>query len=104
MSDDLRQRARDWITGFLAASDEDRVNCVALMLGAADDALACVTDRHRARLAGEDDEELSELREEVAFEKHRSTTFLADYNFLDFQFKAQARELARLKAEGARDV
>jgi hypothetical protein len=64
------------------------------------------------------DKELAELREEVAFEKHRASTFLADYNFLDFQFKAQARErdewrqraeqaeseLARVRAEGARDV
>ena len=50
------------------------------------------------------DKELAELREQVAFEKHRATTYLADYNFLDRQFKAQARELARLKAEGARDA
>lgn len=104
MSDDLRERARDWIAGFQDATEEDRVNCVALMLGAADDARACVTDRHRARLAGEDDEELSELREQVAFQKHRAATYLADYNFLDRAFRAKSRELDHLKAEGVRDV
>jgi hypothetical protein len=43
---DLRERAREWITGFLAASDDDRVNCVALMLGAADDAIRCAVNHH----------------------------------------------------------
>lgn len=41
---DLRERAREWIVGFLAASDEDRVNCAALMLGAADDAIRCAVN------------------------------------------------------------
>lgn len=57
MSDDLRQRARDWITGFLAASDEDRVNCVALLLCAAEDAYRCAAESHKARLADCDDEQ-----------------------------------------------
>ncbi|MEU6725509.1 hypothetical protein ABZ917_17520 [Nonomuraea wenchangensis] len=40
------------------------------------------------------DEELSELREQVAFQKHRADTYLADYNFLDLQFKALTKRVA----------
>lgn len=41
---DSRERAREWIVGFLVAADEDRVNCVALLLGAADDAILCAVN------------------------------------------------------------
>lgn len=47
---DSRERAREWIVGFLVAADEDRVNCVALLLGAADDAILCATTHKRAEL------------------------------------------------------
>lgn len=46
---DLRERAREWIRGFHEATEQDRVNCVALLLGAADDALQCAMDGHKTR-------------------------------------------------------
>ncbi|MEV8637759.1 hypothetical protein AB0395_39545 [Streptosporangium sp. NPDC051023] len=52
---DLRERAHEWIAGFLAASDEDRVNCVVLMLGAADDAIRCVVNHKLAESQEEAD-------------------------------------------------
>lgn len=45
---DRREQAREWITDFMAATDDDRVNCVALLLCAADDALACAMKHKRA--------------------------------------------------------
>ncbi|WP_326828698.1 hypothetical protein OIE13_22420 [Streptosporangium sp. NBC_01810] len=51
MSTDLRQRAREWIEGFRQASEEDRVNCVALLLCAAEDAYDCAAEGHKRGLA-----------------------------------------------------
>lgn len=45
---DNRERAREWIDGFRQATEEDQVNCVALLLGAASDAQGCVADGHMA--------------------------------------------------------
>lgn len=63
----LRERAADWITGFHAASDDDRINCVALLLDATEAAYACAKERHKTRAdllslgwlppAGEEDED-----------------------------------------------
>ncbi|GAA0853426.1 hypothetical protein GCM10009525_83080 [Streptosporangium amethystogenes subsp. fukuiense] len=47
---DLRQRAREWIEGFHQATKEDQVNCVALLLCAADDAYDCAAEGHKRRL------------------------------------------------------
>lgn len=44
---DRREQAREWITGFMSATDDDRVNCVALLLCAADDALECALNHKR---------------------------------------------------------
>lgn len=48
---DLRQRAREWIEGFNEATEDDRVNVVALMLCAAEDAYDCAAEGHKGRLA-----------------------------------------------------
>lgn len=91
MPDDLRQRYEAALDDLDFGHDQQERRYVFF-----DDALAAVKAVR--------DEEMVELREQVAFEKHRAATYLADYNFLDLQFKAQARELARLKAEGPRDA
>jgi hypothetical protein len=44
---DRREQAREWIAGFMATTDDDRVNCVALLLCAADDALECGLNHKR---------------------------------------------------------
>jgi hypothetical protein len=47
---DRREQAREWITDFMATTDDDRVNCVALLLMAADDALECAMEHKREPL------------------------------------------------------
>jgi hypothetical protein len=42
-----RYRAREWLAGFREASEDDRVNTVALLLCAADDALECALNHKR---------------------------------------------------------
>lgn len=46
---DLRQRAREWIAGFHEATEEDRVNCVALLLDAAEAAYQCAAEGHKSK-------------------------------------------------------
>ncbi|RSN12827.1 hypothetical protein DMB42_11660 [Nonomuraea sp. WAC 01424] len=45
---DRREQAREWIQGFMATTDDDRVNVIALLLMAADDALECALNHKRA--------------------------------------------------------
>lgn len=45
---DRREQACEWIQGFMATTDDDRVNVIALLLMAADDALECALNHKRA--------------------------------------------------------
>ncbi|MFC4006600.1 hypothetical protein ACFOY2_05165 [Nonomuraea purpurea] len=87
MSDDLRQRYAEALAATNTLDATDLEYTLGLLLTARDD-------------------ELAELREQVAFQKHRADTYQADLEFLERQhkFAINEREAWRERAETAEEA